>query len=143
MVGETYTEITLKNAGDVFNARRRLIKKAEVRQLTVQAMADTGSTDLIINEKMRKQLGLKIEYTDEIERADNRMATCQYTEPVLVYWKDRRTVCSAAVMPGNGEPLLGVLPLEGMDLFVDPIDRQLVGKHGDKAVFKAVSVRRR
>jgi clan AA aspartic protease len=142
-MGETYTEITLKNAGDAIRVRERLIKKAEVRTLTVQAMVDTGSTDLIINEKMRKQLGLRIEATDEIELADNRIATCKYTEPITVHWKDRRTVCNAVVMPGAEEALLGVIPLESMDLIVDPVDQKLVGKHGDKAVFKAVSVRRR
>ncbi|GHU08802.1 hypothetical protein FACS1894151_05350 [Spirochaetia bacterium] len=140
-MGETYAEITLKNAGDVSNVKRRIIKKAEIRQITVQAMVDTGSTYLVINEKMRKQLGLQIEANDEIELADSRITTCKYTEPVTVHWKDRRTVCNAVVMPGANEALLGVIPLESMDLIVDPVDQQLVGKHGDKAIFKAVSIR--
>jgi hypothetical protein len=46
-------------------------------------------------------------------------------------------------MPGNGEALLGVIPLESLDLMVDPVDQQVVGKHGDKAVKKAVSARRK
>jgi hypothetical protein len=142
-MGETFTEITIKNAIDVGNVKRKLMKKSEVRQITVRVMADTGSTDLIINEKMRKQLGLRIEASDYITVADNRKAPCHYTEPVWVFWKDRRTVCPAVVMPGGGEPLLGLIPMEGMDLMVDPIDEKVVGKHGRRALFKAVSVRRR
>jgi predicted aspartyl protease len=142
-MGETFTEITLKNSRDVGNARSRLIKKAEVRQMTLLIMADTGSTELIINEKMRKQLGLRIEESDIILLANNQAQKCHYTEPVTVYWKDRRATCNPVVMPGNGEALLGVIPLESLDLIVDPVDQQVVGKHGDTVVKKAVSVRRR
>jgi clan AA aspartic protease len=142
-MGETYAEITLKNATDVGMVKRRLIKKSAIRQITVQAMVDTGATDMVISEKMRKKLGLKVETTDDIELADSRMAKCQYTEPAIVQWNDRKTVCNVVVMPGAEEALLGVVPLECMDLIVDPIDQQLVGKHGNRIVHKAVGVRRR
>ncbi|GHU81475.1 hypothetical protein FACS189468_4190 [Spirochaetia bacterium] len=142
-MGETYAEITLKNAMDVSMLKRRLIKKAQVRQITVQAMADTGSADLIINEKIRRQLGLKIESSDNIRWANNYAQECHYTEAVAVQWKDRRTYCPAVVMAGADEALLGLIPLEAMDLSVDPVGQQVVGKHGDRAVKKAVGARRR
>ena len=142
-MGETFTEITLKNAMDVGNARSRLIKKAEVRQMTLQILTDTGSTDLIINERMRKQLGLRIEASDITILANNQAQTCHCTEPVTMYWKDRKATCNPIVMPGNGEALLGVIPLESLDLMVDPVDQQVVGKHGDRVVKKSVSARRR
>jgi clan AA aspartic protease len=143
VMGETYAEITLKNATDVGMVKRRLIKKSEVRTITVQAMVDTGSTDLIINEKMRKQLGLKITRSEPIELADNRIEDFPVTEAVAVQWQDREAFCTATVIPGESEALLGVLPLEAMDLMVDTVDQRLVGRHGDRAVFKSVSVRRR
>ena len=142
-MGETYTEITLKNAMDVGNVRSRLIKKAEVRQMTLQIMADTGSTDLIINERMRKQLGLRIETSDVIILANNQAQTCHYTEPVTIHWQDRRATCNPIVMPGNGEALLGAIPLESLDLIVDPVDQHVIGKHGDRVVKKSVGARRR
>jgi hypothetical protein len=32
------------------------------------------------------------------------------------------------------EALLGVIPLEDMDLIVDPVKQELVGRHGDKEI---------
>ena len=142
-MGETYTEITLKNAIDVGEVKRKLMKKADVRQLTLRIMADTGSSDLVINEKMRKKLGLRLESTEVITLADNHKVTCHYTEPVAVHWKDRLTYCKAAVMPGGAEPLLGFIPMEGLDVIVNPKLEEVVGAHGDKALFKSVSARHR
>jgi len=56
------------------------------------------------------------------------------TEPVKIIWKDRHTSQQAVVIPGTKEVLLGALPLEGLDLCVDPVNRRLVGVHGDKVV---------
>jgi predicted aspartyl protease len=142
-MGETYAEITLKNMDDVFMEKHGRIKASEVRQITLQAMADTGSTDLIISEAIRQQLGLEIEGSEPVELANTQTEEYPVTEAVAVHWKDRKTICTATVMPGESEVLLGVLPLEAMDLMVDTVDQRLVGKHGDRAVFKAVSVRRR
>jgi hypothetical protein len=46
---------------------------------------------------------------------------------------------SAVVVKGASEFLLGVLPLEGMDLMVDPVNQRLVGAHGDQPVYRAKS----
>jgi hypothetical protein len=39
------------------------------------------------------------------------------------------------VLPEGEEILLGVLPLEGMDLLVNPVAQCLQGAHGDEMVF--------
>ncbi|MDR0551023.1 MAG: hypothetical protein LBG72_03275 [Spirochaetaceae bacterium] len=41
------------------------------------------------------------------------------------------------VVKDASEILLGVLPLEGMDLIVDPARQKLVGAHGDQVVYLA------
>jgi hypothetical protein len=48
--------------------------------------------------------------------------------------KNRRFTCNALVLPDAPDILLGVIPLEFMDLIVDPIRQELVGAHGDQAV---------
>ena len=40
--------------------------------------------------------------------------------PVEIRFKTRRTVCNAAVLPGNTEVLLGSIPMEDMDMDVNP-----------------------
>jgi hypothetical protein len=40
--------------------------------------------------------------------------------------------CEPWVLPGTDEVLLGAIPLEDMDLIVDPKNQKLVGAHGDE-----------
>jgi hypothetical protein len=41
-------------------------------------------------------------------------------------------------MPGSKKILLGAIPLEDMDLMVDPVNQKLTGVHGDKIVALAL-----
>ena len=61
-------------------------------------------------------------------------AFCGITEPVLICWKDRAPSVRARVLPGEEHVLLGVIPLEEMDLMVDPVNQKLAGVHGDKVI---------
>ena len=74
-----------------------------------------------------------MEETSETTVAGGGTVPSQVTEPVRVYWKNRRTTCEAVVLPGEEDVLLGALPLEGMDLTVNPKRQELIGAHGDKA----------
>jgi hypothetical protein len=56
-------------------------------------------------------------------------------EPVKVCWKNRSMTCEAVILPDADEVLLGAIPLEGMDLMVDPIAEKVVGRHGDTALY--------
>jgi predicted aspartyl protease len=127
-----YTEVTLKNATDVGMFERGIMKGHEVRQMTARALVDTAAWTLVINEATRARLGLKIQETDEIELANGITEEGGITEPVSIYWKDRSTVCRAAVLPNGDDVLLGAFPLEGLDLTINPKREEVVGAHGDK-----------
>jgi clan AA aspartic protease len=133
-MGTVYAEITLKNAGDKIRVEEGLIKDREIREMTVRAIVDTGAITLVINEETCQKLGLKVVELRETNFANGQKEICKLTEPVDVHWKDRLTSCQALVVPGNGEVLLGAIPLEGMDLMVNPVGQELVGVHGDKAL---------
>jgi clan AA aspartic protease len=133
-MGTVREEITLKNANDVGNVRRGYIKESDVRQTTIRVVADTGADTLVINESVRKTLGLEIVGPADAWLADGENRGCSYTEPVEVHWKDRFMICQPWVLPNAPEVLLGAIPLEDMDLIVDPVDQCVVGKHGDKQV---------
>jgi hypothetical protein len=141
-MGTVYDTITLKNAGDVIMKDRGLIKESEIRETTIQVVADTGADTLVINENVRAALGLRITGPAEAWLADGENHGCQITEPVDVHWKDRAMTCRPWLIADAPEVLLGAIPLEDMDLIVDPVDRQVVGKHGDKRLGRAVGVRR-
>jgi clan AA aspartic protease len=131
----TFTEeIALANARDIGNARDGVIPDAKIRRITVDAMPDTGAWTLIINEETRQKLGLAILETVQSSLMDGSNAHCGLTEPVEIRWKDRRTSQEAVVLPESKDILLGALPLEGMDLMVDPVNQRLAGIHGDQRI---------
>jgi clan AA aspartic protease len=133
-LGTVYAEITLKNAGDGIKARDGIIPAREVREITLRALVDTDAGTLVINEAARQKLGLQIEGLRRAELADGTKQVYQVTEPVRIQWKNRTTACPALVLPGAGDVLLGAIPLEDMDLIVDPAGQELKGAHGDEVL---------
>jgi len=133
-MGMVHAEITLKNAIDVGAAQRGMIKDSEIRQTTVTAMVDTGAGTLVINEKIRQILGLEIQGKRRARLADGAAENYAVTEPVSIHWKNRDSTCKALVLPNADNILLGAIPLEDMDLIVNPAKQELVGAHGDEVV---------
>ena len=125
-------EITLENVIDRGLANRGYIKDTEVRAVTVQAMPDTGAWTLVISEEIRQKLGLAIEGYSDSTLADGKTASYPLTGPVKIQWKNRSIALPAVVVAEAQDVLLGALPLEGMDLIVDPVRKQLAGAHGDR-----------
>jgi predicted aspartyl protease len=152
------TEVTLKNALDVGKELEGLIKNHEIRQTTLQAMVDwkagdhprqynkfplqrrtsqfcdvlpTGAWTLVINEAVRNTLGLQIIGTDYGTLADGVEEIYNVAGPLEVIWKDRRTICVALVLPNADEVLLGAIPLEALDLTINPRREEVIGAHGD------------
>ncbi|MDR1948798.1 MAG: aspartyl protease family protein [Spirochaetaceae bacterium] len=133
-MGVVYAEIILKNAADVASVQRGYITEKEVRAVTVRAMVDTGCGTLVINEEVRNALGLTIEGLRGGTLANGVRQVCQVTEPVRVCWKNRSMTCQALTLPGGGDVLLGAIPLEDMDLIVNPAGQELTGAHGDEVL---------
>ncbi|MDR2716859.1 MAG: aspartyl protease family protein [Treponema sp.] len=131
-MGTFKEEITLENILDRGFAEHGYIKESEIRTLKVEAMPDTGAWTLVINEDVRQKLGLAIKETSKSTLADGKANTYDVTESVEIRWKDRYTALPAVVVPNAKDILLGALPLEAMDLMVDPVHQKLVGVHGDQ-----------
>jgi clan AA aspartic protease len=136
-MGSVYAEITVKNSSDEAKAREGVITENDVRTVTLTAIVDTGATTLVINDEICRKLGLSIIKERMINIAGGAKTECKVTEPVTIQWKDREAAISAVVLP-EGRPLLGVIPLEFMDLIVDPVNRELVGAHGDQVLLMAM-----
>ena len=131
-MGMVYAEITLKNAGDVRMAWEGLIPEAAVREATVRALVDTGAGTVVMGEELCLQLGLSIEGLRGVTLAGGERMVGRRTEAVDIHWKDRSATFRALVLPGEHQVLLGAIPLEDMDLIVDPKRQELVGAHGDE-----------
>jgi len=131
-MGIVHCEITLKNLADNVFAQSGYLKPEEVRTETVTAVADTGSMYLVITEELRQKLGLEVKEERTALIANGQRVTSQLTEAVEVYWKNRFTVVHAMVIPGAQKVLFGAIPMEAMDLMVNPVTQEVVGVHGDK-----------
>ena len=132
-MGNVFAEVTLKNGGDLVRYKDGTISDKEIRSVTVNAVVDTGTVSIVINEDICQKLGLTIVGVRTATLAGGGKIDCKITEPVRIHWKNRDAFCQAVVLP-EGEVLLGVIPLEFMDLVVDPVAEQLVGAHGDRII---------
>jgi len=136
-MGHVNTQITLKNIDDIKQAKKGNLPKDKIRQATIDVMVDTGATTLVINEQLFQQLGLDSIGEREICLANDVTETCKLTEALEINWGNRSVVMSAVVIEDAPEFLLGVLPLEGMDLMTDTVNQRLIGAHGDHTVYRA------
>ena len=133
-MGMVHAEITLKNVRDELFARDGYIKAEEIRNVTVTALVDTGAATLVINEAVRQMLGLAIDGARRARLADGTLRNYAMTEPVSVHWKNRKMTCQPLVLPNSNNVLLGAVPLEDMDLIVNPSTQELVGAHGEEII---------
>jgi clan AA aspartic protease len=133
-MGLVHAEISLKNVKDVIKAEEGLVSEQAIHQATVTALVDTGAITLVINEKLRLQLGLGIQGERQVTLANTAKEMVKIADPVKIQWKNRDMICRPLVISGDGKILLGAIPLEEMDLMVDPARNELTGIHGDEIV---------
>jgi clan AA aspartic protease len=125
-MGLTYADITLANGTDADLAQTGRIEKDAVRKVGVSALVDSGAYLLTIDESIKTQLGLNVKEMREIELADGSRSECEIVGPVDLHFQNRSTTCRALVLPGATEVLLGAIPLEDLDVLLDPKTQQLI-----------------
>ena len=133
-MGEVNVEITLRNSADIVRAGDGMITEQNIRSAAVTAVVDTGAMSLVIGDELRNRLGLAIVESRTVSLAGGSKAYCNVAEPVQICWKNRISVIRPWVLPDEKEVLLGVIPLEEMDVMVDPVNNTLVGIHGDEII---------
>jgi clan AA aspartic protease len=89
----------------------------------VEALADTGSVFLCIPEHVRLQLKLEALEHREVKLADGSRRSYPYVGPIILRFKNRTGFLGALVL--GDQVLLGAIPMEEMDLVVNPRDRSI------------------
>lgn len=112
-MGHTYADLKITNLFDK-------------RTVDVRALVDTGATFMCLTEQDAIQLGFDLSEVSQqvVTLADGRQRKVPKIAPIEIVFANRSYVTEALVL-GN-EPLMGVLPLEAMDLMVDPLRQQLI-----------------
>lgn len=134
-MGLVYAEIDLLNAGEVYLQRTKQLDEKDVRKVRVNSLVDSGAYMLVIDDNIKSQLGLPFIEKQIATLADDSTAEVEIVGPVEIRFENRRTTVDAMVFPGNSEILLGVIPMEDMDVLIDPKQQKLVvnPKHPYKA----------
>lgn len=81
---------------------------------------------MLINERIRDQLDLYGEYKREVQLEDGRIVECDVAGPLTIRFAGIQTCCTAVVLPGDSEPILGRFPMEAMDLMIHPATQDLI-----------------
>jgi clan AA aspartic protease len=125
-MGFVYAEIELVNLEDVMCARRHIIGEEEIKRTRVTMLVDSGAYMLTINENIQAYLQLPFIEKKRSQTADGRITTYDVVGPVQVRFAGKLSTCSALVLPGDNEPLLGAIPMEEMDVVIHPQRQELV-----------------
>ena len=98
-------------------------RRPEPTTVRVRALADTGALLLCIPEQVAVQLNLETESTREVAIADGRKMSVPYVGPLKVTFGNR--LCYVGAMVLGDEVLLGTVPMEDMDLVLNPARREV------------------
>ena len=109
-MGLTRTTIELRNP-----------LRPELAPLQVPALADTGAAYLCLPQHVAGELGLAELERRDVTLADGSRRLVPYAGPVEVRFGNRRCFVGAMLM--GDEVLLGAIPMEDLDLVVQPLTR--------------------
>ena len=126
IMGAVYADITMINADDIGMARHKIIGEEEIKQMTVRMLVDSGAYMMGINQTIQAQLNLSFIEKRKVVLADGAVKEYEVVGPIMVKFKNRTAICSALVLDGNSEPLLGAIPLEEMDVIIHPQRQELI-----------------
>jgi clan AA aspartic protease len=128
-MGIVHANVTLVNCDDLTLERKGYIGKDEIRSLDTTMMVDSGAIMLTINESLVEALGLDIIDHRPSQLADGTRIKLPVAGPVKVIFEDRFCITDALVLPDDNEPLLGAIPMEEMDLWINPARGLLTAIH--------------
>lgn len=124
-MGLIHADITLTNESDLALSAAGQAP-ARVRRERVRCLVDTGALHLVLTTDVQELLELPTVRTIRATMADGHRSEVSLAGPVRVDFENRTTSCLAMIMPGAGECLLGAIPMEGMDVMIDPARQRLV-----------------
>lgn len=119
------TRIRLSNTTDLDNAREGRISSDRVRSVEVEGLVDTGAVLLVIPAALAGALGAPQIDRRTVRYADGQRAERSIVGGLLIESLGRRMVGDAVVEAEGTDVLVGQIPLEELDLIVDPATREI------------------
>ena len=124
-MGEIIVNIELENVDDRGLARAGHIPEADIRRVTIPAVADTGAIMLALPEDIVSRLGLELLNSISTTYADGRRAELPVAGLLIVRIGDRWMSTECIVLPQGADALVGQLVMERLDLVADCVAQTL------------------
>lgn len=124
-MGKVMQRVKLRNSLDVARVIERSLPEAAVRGTEIDALVDTGATMLVLPAEIIAAIGVPILGTRRVRYANRETGERPWVGNVEIEILGRKTVCTAIVERAGTTALIGQIPLEELDLLVDPKSREL------------------
>jgi clan AA aspartic protease len=126
MMGITYADIELIRAADLILVQEGYLTEEQIRRVQVTALVDSGSSMLAIPRSLARMLNLRKMDEIQTELANGDILPVDVVGPVEVRFQNRKTLVNAVVIEAETEVLLGAIPMQGMDVMIDPKRERLI-----------------
>ena len=124
-MGEIVVDIELENNRDRELAEDGELPAADVRRMTIPAVADTGAIMLALPEDVVSQIGARPAGSIVATYADGRRDELPVAGPLIVRIGERWMPANCVVLPQGTDALVGQLVMEGLDLVADCVAQTL------------------
>jgi clan AA aspartic protease len=136
-MGRVAVPAKIENMEDVYAAKKKGSARKKIRTVAVKdALVDTGATFLSLPRRLIEKLGL---YQFRTRRAKTSAGTVEFGMygTVRLTVQGRDCFVEVAEVPDDCPVLIGQIPLESLDLVVDPVNQRLIGnpEHGGEHMF--------
>jgi predicted aspartyl protease len=137
-LGRVTARVRVENLRDLWDLESGKIPAEQVRRIEImEALVDTGSTLFSLPARYIEQLGLH-KSRDRTVTTTNGIRTAAIYDAVRLTIMDRDCIVEVMEVPDNVPALVGQIPLEVLDLVVNPLARTLTGNpaHGGQHVLE-------
>ncbi len=110
----------------LIHAQVKLTNISINQAIEIRAVVDTGIPFMCVTEEMTVQLGFDLSESSaqHVMTIDNQQVLLPKISPIEIEFENRSYVTEALVLAD--EALMGMIPLQAMDLVVDPIQQKLI-----------------
>jgi clan AA aspartic protease len=119
-MGRVMTRLKVTNAIDLANAAQGSLSPSNVRSVELEALVDTGATMLALPEDVVARLGVATLGKRRARDARGMLVELTWVGDLRIEILGREMTADALVLPAGATALIGQIPLEALDLVVDP-----------------------
>ncbi|MEQ8973567.1 MAG: aspartyl protease family protein [Coleofasciculus sp. C1-SOL-03] len=118
-MGKVFTTLTIVNRADQILVEAGVMPEEQIRSITLEnVLVDTGATTLCLPPDTIAKLGLKILKEVDVATAMG-IGKARIFQDAKLSMFGREGTFECLELPGGGDPLLGVIPLESLGLELD------------------------